>query len=436
MSRIAGLALWLVASSVSAADAPPPPPPECENGVGQPVQAVPVDRFLETLGIDIHIDQGYPASSYVEPLRYLGLSQIRDGHRNVEAMIDVARKTGMKLTMIAFGDLDPYFAAVHEARNAGVLTAIEGPNEPNNFLLRYNGREGGRGKGWGVVAEYQRDLYARAKADPLLKDIPVFNVSETGAETENVGLQFLTIPDDAGTSMPDGTRYADYANVHNYASPPGGGFGPNQTWQAADPVLRGRWDSLAANHGRTWFKGFAGYDNAALANLPRVTTETGWVTTGDAASERLQASILVNAYLAQFARGWRYTFLYQLRDDEGGLGKHGLYAGARPKLSADAIHALTTILRAGGGTQGPYNGALGTTVETVHALGFVGKDGGRIMVVWNETTGASASVSLDLGDASALQVYDVSRGVDPVETRPVASRHCLSVGVNALILKW
>ena len=39
-----------------------------------------------------------------------------------------------------------------------------------------------------------------------------------------------------------------------------------------------------------------------------VTTETGWDAPG-AADERLQGVILVNTYLAQFKRGWRYTFI-------------------------------------------------------------------------------------------------------------------------------
>ena len=52
------------------------------------------------------------------------------------------------------------------------------------------------------VAELQRDLYSAVKRDPVLKHYPVFNVSEGGAQTENVGLQFLTIPKGAGTFFP------------------------------------------------------------------------------------------------------------------------------------------------------------------------------------------------------------------------------------------
>jgi hypothetical protein len=62
----------------------------------------------------------------------------------------------------------------------------------------------------------QRDLYRAVKSDPVLAKYPVWSISEGGAEKDNVGLQFLTIPAGAGTVMPEGTRFADFANVHNY----------------------------------------------------------------------------------------------------------------------------------------------------------------------------------------------------------------------------
>ena len=159
-----------------------------------------------------------------------------------------------------------------------------------------------------------------------------------------MGLQFLTIPAGAGTLLSDGTRFADYANVHNYVSGVNGGYADNQAWQAADPTLDARWDGLYGNYGRTWKAHFQGYSNALLEALPRVTTETGWdaATPGD---ERIQGTVLVNTYLAQFKRGWRYTFIYQLGDGEGGGGNQGLFhQDWTPKLAATYIHNLTSIL--------------------------------------------------------------------------------------------
>jgi hypothetical protein len=93
--------------------------------------------------------------------------------------------------------------------------------------VTYEGVRGGRTNSWLPVAKLQRDLYQAVKSDPILKDYPVWSLSENGAQTDNVGLQFLTIPAGAGTLMPDGTRFADCANCHNYLTHPSW---PCTTW--------------------------------------------------------------------------------------------------------------------------------------------------------------------------------------------------------------
>jgi hypothetical protein len=194
---------------------------------------------------------------------------------------------------------------------------------------------------WLPVAELQTDLYSAVKNDPELSRYPVFHVSEGGAETDNVGLQFLTSPAGAGTLLPEGTQLADYANAHNYVCGVRTGYVDNQAWQAADPVLDSHWDRLYGEYGRTWKRHFRGYSNAELQTLPRATTETGW----DAASpeeERTQGTVLVNTYLAQFNRGWRYTFIYELGEGEGGGGNQGLFhLDWTPKLATTYIHNLS-----------------------------------------------------------------------------------------------
>ncbi|MFX5660750.1 hypothetical protein ABTE05_20505, partial [Acinetobacter baumannii] len=82
-----------------------------------------------------------------------------------------------------------------------------------------------------------------------------------------------------------------------------------QAWQAADPTLNSRWDGLFGEYGVTWKKRYQGYSRADLLTLPRVTTETGW-DAPDPTSEDVQGKTLVNTYLAQFKRGWSYTFIY------------------------------------------------------------------------------------------------------------------------------
>ena len=100
---------------------------------------------------------------------------------------------------------------------ADALLAFEGNNEPNNWGVTYQGEKGGgRAPSWMAVAKLQRDLYKAVKSDPVLKKYPVWSISEGGAELDNVGLQFLTIPEGGDTLLPAGTNFADFANVHNY----------------------------------------------------------------------------------------------------------------------------------------------------------------------------------------------------------------------------
>jgi len=290
--------------------------------------------FLSSLGVNTHVDQGYDPVPYVAMLQYTGIRNIRDGSRNMAGYLMLHARTGVHVDL-GGSDVIGLTAAARTLAAADALLSIEGPNEPNNFPITYLGQRGGGALNWATVAQLQKDLYSAVKSDPVLKRYPVFHVSEGGAETENVGLQFLTIPKDGGTLFPDGTRFADYANPHNYVIGNGSRYEDNQAWNAADPVLNGRWDGLYGEYGKTWKKGFRGYSNAQLQTLPRVTTETGWDSVEDPGGEQTQGTVLTNTYLAQFKRGWRYTFIYELRDNEGGAGHQGLYReDASPKPSA------------------------------------------------------------------------------------------------------
>lgn len=48
---------------------------------------------------------------------------------------------------------------------------------------------------WMAVAKLQRDMhFSLSRATRVLKKYPVWSITENGAEVDNVGLQFLTIP--------------------------------------------------------------------------------------------------------------------------------------------------------------------------------------------------------------------------------------------------
>jgi hypothetical protein len=302
---------------------------------------------------------------------------------------------------------------------AGALLAFEGPNEPNNWGITHQGQAGGRKLSWLPVAKLQRDLYQAVKTDAVLKQYPVWSISEGGAETDNVGLQFLSIPAGADTLMPAGTKYADYANLHNYIyHPNAAGLEDNKTWKAADPTSACKVDGLYVEHGLTWAHHYPGYSQAELAPLPRVTTETGCLIEGPV-TEDIHALNLLSVYLDQFKRGWSYTCVYLLRDrvDEAGNQQFGFYRpDYTPRKAAVYLHNLTTILADPGSpaTPGKLDYSIPDEPATVHNLLLQNSKGAFQLVVWGEQVKGTKPVTVLLCTTdAAVTLYDPTVGTSP-----------------------
>ena len=184
--------------------------------------AVKANDFLNSIGVCTHVKQGEDNPAKVaECLTYIGILAIRDDGSTdtkvLQSFIDIHRASGAKAVLLPInGDVAASLTQYETLAAAGALLAADGPNEPNNWPVAYKG-ETSSNKTSLPIARFQADLYAAVKADPKLAGIPVFHSSEAGgSEPDNCGLQYLTIPKGAGCLMPDGTRFADYANPHNY----------------------------------------------------------------------------------------------------------------------------------------------------------------------------------------------------------------------------
>jgi hypothetical protein len=315
--------------------------------------AAPVQDFLRSIGVGAHIGQGVddPARS-ATALAYAGITSLRErGTAEIgEALLmmhDVAGvRVDIQTNVEREGDMSipNLISLAKKLVAAEALLAIEGPNEPNNYTVTYQGKAANWEDTFLPVAHYQRDLYQAVRAEPSLSKIPVFHSSTAGGtEPDNVGLQFLTIPAGAKTLMPDGTKFADYANLHNYVCGHSLQLVENQSWKATDAVLDGDWDGMFGQYGITWHKGFTGYPIPQLPTLPVVSTETGWVTRGKGAiTEEQQGRLFLNLFFTGFLRGYDYTFIYMLRDDPK-QGYWGLFdVDYEPKRSAVYLHNLTT----------------------------------------------------------------------------------------------
>ncbi|HVX15571.1 MAG TPA: hypothetical protein VHC22_30570 [Pirellulales bacterium] len=406
-------------------------PPAAESAA----TAVPVADFLDSIGINTTFpDRGQPLAKTVEMVKYTGFRWVRggiegltaDGPTTIQTYLDLHKQTGVKFSwgLVSGGtDLKRLIDTSKQLAAADALLAFEGNNEPNNWGVTYQGEQGGgRAPSWLAVAKLQRDLYQAVKADPALKRYPVWSISEGGAELDNVGLQFLTIPAGAGTLLPEGTKFADYANVHNYIyHPNSSGLDDNKTWNAAEPTSACKVDGLYGNYGVTWAKHFRGYRESELLRLPRVTTETGCTIDGPI-TEEIQAQNLLSMYLDQFKRGWSHTAVYLLRDrtDEGGNQSFGFFkADYSPRKAAVYLHNLTTILADEGSVTSPgrLNYSLSRQPATVHDLLLQKSDGTYALIVWNERVKGSDEVEVRLGaTCQGVTVYDPTVGTDPVKS--------------------
>ena len=402
-----------------------------------------VSDFLDSIGVCTHIGQGVDnAERSATAMKFAGIRGLRDDGRpnHIADWITVFRQAGVRTALLTNHDVASTIDMAKQLHAAGALLAVEGPNEPNNFAVTYENQRSDYNTTFVPVAHLQRDLYAAVKAEPSLAGIPVFHSSEAGgSEPDNVGLQFLTIPSGASTTMPEGTKYADYANTHNYVCGHSSQLVDNVCWNATDPTLNGDWDGLYVEYGRTWHRGFQGYSNDQLKTLPRVSTETGWVTQGNnAITQEQQGRIFLNLYLAGFARGWKHTFIYMLRDDPV-QGYWGLFdTDYNPKRSGTYLHNLTTILSdTGTGTPGQLPYSIPNQPSTVHDLLMQKSNGTFELAVWNERpSGGSNDVTVDLGGARAsVLVYDPTIGTTPQQTLTNVSSVMLTLTDHPMIIE-
>ena len=414
--------------------------------------SVAANDFLNTLGINSSLwTRSEKLDKVIECIKYCGFRWVRSGSMedySIEKYRRLYEETGAK---VSYGGAPPkVIEEGKELASIGVLLAFEGPNEPNNWTVEFEGEIGGGSGTWLPVAKYQANLYESVKAEPELAKYPVFGVSEVGGMVDNVGLQYLTIPEGANTMMPDGTRFADYFNIHNYVTHPGWwGLHDNQTWVAASPYSDCRVDGLYGNQCVLWHKKWKGLSEQEVASLPRVTTETGTTINEEYdIDEEMQAKLLTNLYLAQYKRGWSYTAVYLLSDrtDEGGNQTFGFYKRGypdyKPRQAAHYMHNFTTILAddAHASTQagGISYYIQGNNNNTVHDLLLRKSNGRYFLIIWGENYKSAASeISIQLDKKyGTIKVYDITKGINATKIYTDTDVVPLSVKDYAFILEF
>lgn len=418
-----------------------------ENGE----RAIPANEFLNSIGVNSSISKrGENLQETIGFAKYLGVRWFRTGYEDNVDLQDLKKlheETGVRFSygLLSGGnDIERLIRDAAYLASAGALLALEGPNEPNNWGITYQGQSGGAKKSWLPVACLQRDLYRAVKNHRVLKGYPVFHLTENGAQTDNAGLQFLKIPENANTSMPPGTQYADYANCHNYVCHPSWpGIHDNQTWMSADPGKQCPVDGLYGNYGSTWLKHFSGYPETGLQSLPRVTTETGIpLNEKEGITEHVQACMYVNLYLSQFKRGWNYTAVYLLktRSDEAAHESFSFFnLDGSPKLAAHYLHRLTSVLdsKTASFEAGSFDFTVVDEPSTVHHLLLQKSKRTFALVLWGERyAGGSDKVRVRLNDNyKQIRLFDPAIGPEAVSTFRDAGEIILEMTDHPVILE-
>ena len=416
------------------------------------VRAVSVIDFLNSLGAVSSVSRrGETVEGSIACIRYTGLRWLRGGYEDnapVGDFIRLYRETGAQMGFGFLSGKSDLYRLLNDARQlaeAGALLALEGLNEPNNWGITYQGERGGRNDSWMAVARLQHDLYSAVKSDPVLKNYPVWMLSENGAQTDNTGLQFLTIPEGANTMMPAGTKYADYACCHNYICHPSWpGLHDNQTWLSSLPGKNCPVDGLYGNYGLTWLKKFPGYSEDDLESLPRVTTETGIsMDEKEGVTEEIQAKLYLNLYLSQFKQGWKHTAIYLLkgRANEPAHERFAFYTlDYQPKQAAHYLHNFTSILADNKTVKSP--GLLAYVIPnqpvTTHDLLMQKSNGRYMLVIWGERFGSGGAdrITVRFGKkVKSIDIYDPTIGKTPFSNHQKTDSIELEVNDHPLILE-
>jgi hypothetical protein len=309
--------------------------------------------FIKTLGVDVHISQGtvhYSNSAEViADLQYLGVWNLRDSYNSYwkSEYIAIAAAGGKFDFISAVGgahttsDIGSILAGINSLNAAvpGSVTAIEGPNEVNNFMLTYNGVGGLQG-----AVNYQQALYSAVHADASLPGVAVYYFTGYNAGSIGVGPNPATTP-----------GLADYDTQHPYPD-----SGPPLPWVNRTQAL----------------------GNESPPTGPAVYTETGYRST--AVGTTVQAKYTLDLLMDDAQSGIVVTDLYELMEEGDGYGLFD--ANNNPKPVATAIHNLTTILADGGtvpASMMPATYSVNNLPSTAHPMALVKSTGATDIIVWN-----------------------------------------------------
>lgn len=117
--------------------------------------AVPATDFLNSIGANSAIaSRGESVDKTIECAQFLGLRWLRagiEGDMPVQTFIDLHKQAGVRFCWgLGSGgsDIPRLIETARQIESAGALLAFEGPNEPNNWGITYEGEGSPPGCPW------------------------------------------------------------------------------------------------------------------------------------------------------------------------------------------------------------------------------------------------------------------------------------------------
>lgn len=363
-------------------------------------------------------------------LEYIGVDQVRDKLLNwpdVQPNYHALANAGYVFDFIlpvydpSTVNINEFVSMIHNfvVMHPNSVSAVEGPNEVNIWPGLFNG-----GTALSNQADLQRAFFAAINADPLLANLPVYNLTMAFTDASQYA------------QLGNLSSYADYANQHAYV------------WSWGTPK-----DGLA------YLLTFPQMDAPGLTN---VITETGYSTlTADAysgVSEAVQAKLTLDTLLDAYKMGVEKTYLYELLDTnadpsgtDGGAHWGLFYADGTPKPAAVALHNLTTILNDPHPDLTPAAGSLDYGVSNLPAKGdqllLEKADGTFDLVLWSEAqiwdpntkqeiVAPNTQVTVNFGHVQhTVLVFDPLVGTNPIATFSNVSQLTLNLSDHPLIIE-
>ncbi|WP_374471607.1 hypothetical protein [Phenylobacterium sp.] len=413
-----------------------------EGGVGAAPFPVRIDSdgsviearaFLDRLGVNGHVSWPghYPYSDtdrVAGAMAYVGVRNLRDYINSSSLSVFdrlAARGVRFNLLLNPKVGLDNYLGWARGLAQAypGSVVALEGPNEVDKWPVTFGGLTGYR-----AAAATQRALYAQAKADPVLRGVPVYNVTVSGISRES------------SDALGDLSAHADYANVHPYYR------AGQQSWGHS------RLDT------RYTLRNYLASARWTAPGRPVVVTETGSTTARRApigVSEPVQAKQILNSIMAAAKHGAAATYVYELVDshDNGPADTESHYGLYRydwsPKPAAHALHNLTRIVgRRSAPARSPLpRYSLAGLPPTGASLLLRRPDGGYDIVLWSEPDLWDESAARPLAveptpveltltsEHAALALYDPLVGDRPVRTWKAARSITIPLAGHPVVLE-